>query len=227
MSAAARPALAELRLADPPARWEALGFRVEADAAIVLGGVRLTLGAPGEGIVAWTLTGISARVGDIDGLATGVAAPAGPEPSAHPNGAPAGPAGPEPSAHPNGALALDHVVVLTPDFERTAGALEQAELPLRRIRDAGGFRQGFRRLGPAILELVEAVGAPAGPARFWGLVAIVGDLDGLAARLGDRVGAVKPAVQPGRRIATVRTSAGLGPALAFMSPVPERGSGDA
>ena len=211
MSAAARPALAELRLADPPARWEALGFRVEADAAIVLGGVRLTLGAPGEGIVAWTLTGISARVGDIDGLATGVAAPAGPEPS----------------AHPNGALALDHVVVLTPDFERTAGALEQAGLPLRRIRDAGGFRQGFRRLGPAILELVEAVGAPAGPARFWGLVAIVEDLDGLAARLGDRVGAVKPAVQPGRRIATVRTSAGLGPALAFMSPEPEPGSGDA
>ena len=211
MSAAARPALAELRLADPPARWEALGFRVEADAAIVLGGVRLTLGAPGEGIVAWTLTGISARVGDIDGLATGVAAPAGPEPS----------------AHPNRALALDHVVVLTPDFERTAGALEQAELPLRRIRDAGGFRQGFRRLGPAILELVEAVGAPAGPARFWGLVAIVEDLDGLAARLGDRVGAVKPAVQPGRRIATARTSAGLGPALAFMSPEPEPGSGAA
>jgi hypothetical protein len=224
MSAAARPALAGLRLADPPARWEALGFRVEADAVIVLGGVRLALGAPGEGIVAWTLTGISARVGDIDGLATSLAAPAGPEPSAHPNGAPAGP---EPSDHPNGALALDHVVVLTPDFERTAGALEEAELPLRRIRDAGGFRQGFRRLGPAILELVEAVGAPAGPARFWGLVAIVGDLDGLAARLGDRVGAVKPAVQPGRRIATVRTSAGLGPALAFMSPVPERGSGDA
>ena len=214
MSAAARPALAGLRLADPPARWEALGFRVEADAVIVLGGVRLALGAPGEGIVAWTLTGISARVGDIDGLATSLAAPAAP-------------AGPEPSAHPNGALGLDHVVVLTPDFERTAGALEQAELPLRRIRDAGGFRQGFRRLGPAILELVEAVGAPAGPARFWGLVAIVGDLDGLAARLGDRVGAVKPAVQPGRRIATVRTSAGLGPALAFMSPVPERGSGDA
>ena len=33
-------------------------------------------------------------------------------------------------------------------------------MPLRRIRDAGGFRQGFRRLGPAILELVEALGAP-------------------------------------------------------------------
>ncbi len=215
MSAAARPALAELRLADPPARWEAIGFAVDADGAIGLGGVRLALGAPGAGIVAWTLTGIPAGTGDIDGLATTVAAPLPP---------PAPPA-PDPRAHANGALALDHVVVLTPDFQRTAGALERAQLPLRRVRDAGGFRQGFRRLGPAILELVEAVGAPAGPARFWGLVVIVEDLDGLAARLGDRVGAVKPAVQPGRRIATVRTSAGLGPALAFMSPEPDPGSG--
>ncbi len=211
MSAAGRPALAELRLADPSERWEALGFRVEADAAIALGGVRLVLGAPGVGIVAWALTAIPAAVSDIDGLATSVAAP--PRPT-----------GPKPSAHPNGAVALDHVVVLTPDFDRTATALERAELPLRRIRDAGGFQQGFRRLGPAILELVEAVGAPAGPARFWGLVAIVDDLDALAARLGDRVGAVKPAVQPGRRITTVRTSAGLGPALAFMSPEPQPGS---
>jgi hypothetical protein len=208
MTAAGRPVLAELALADPPARWEALGFRVEADSAIALGGVRLALGAPGEGIVAWTLSGIPAGISAIDGLVTRIGEP-GPAPA---------PAPPAPGAHPNGAVALDHVVVLTPDFERTVAALEQAELPLRRIRDAGGFRQGFRRLGPAILELVEAVGAPPGPACFWGLVAIVEDLDGLAERLGGRVGAVRPAVQPGRRIATVRTNAGLGPALAFMSP---------
>jgi hypothetical protein len=214
MTAAGRPVLVELALADPPALWEALGFRVEADSTIALGGVRLALGAPGEGIVAWTLSGIPAGVSVIDGLATRVAGP-GPAPAHAP---------PAPGAHPNGAVALDHVVVLTPDFERTVAALEHAALPLRRIRDAGGFRQGFRRLGPAILELVEAVGAPAGPARFWGLVAIVEDLDGLAVCLGGRVGAIKPAVQPGRRIATVRTSAGLGPALAFMSPEPPPGS---
>ena len=93
-------------------------------------------------------------------------------------------------------------------------------MPLRRIRhvEAGDFRQGFRRLGPGILELVEARDAPPGPARFWGLVVIVSDLEALAVRLGDRLSAIKPAVQPGRRIATLRREAGLSAAVAFMDP---------
>ncbi len=133
-----------------------------------------------------------------------------------------------PATHANGAIGLDHVVVVTPDFDRTAVALDRAGMPLRRIRQVGGdgvddraaFRQGFRRLGPAILELVEARGAPDGPAAFWGLVVIVSDLDGLAARLGDRLSPPKPAVQPGRRIATLRASAGLSPRVAFMDREP-------
>ena len=83
---------------------------------------------------------------------------------------------------------------------------------------AGGFRQGFRRLGPAILELVQARDAPPGPARFWGLVVVVTDLERLARDLGDRLGPVHAAVQPGRRIATLRPSAGLLQAVAFMDP---------
>jgi hypothetical protein len=120
------------------------------------------------------------------------------------------------TAHPNTATGLDHVVITTPDFDRTAKALESHDMPLRRIRDAGGFRQGFRRLGPAILELVEAKTMPDGPASFWGLVVIVGDLEQLGRRLGDHLGEPKPAVQPGRRIATLRRSAGLGQPVAFM-----------
>jgi hypothetical protein len=125
--------------------------------------------------------------------------------------------------HPNGAIGIDHVVVVTPDFDRTAAALEEAEMPLRRVREVPGvgerrpFRQGFRRLGPTILELVEAAGAQPGPARFWGLVVVVADLDVLAERLGDHLGRVRDAVQPGRRIATLRESAGLGVAVAFMN----------
>ena len=195
-----RPELAELGLADAPERWAALGFAVGGEDHFDLGGVRVRLGERG---LSWTLRGVEAS--DIDGLAT--AAPA-PPPLA----------GSE--AHENGAVALDHVVVRTPDFDRTSAALAAAGLPLRRIRDAGGFRQGFRRLGPAILELVEAPDAPEGPARFWGLVVVVGDLDALALRLGERLGAVRPAVQPGRRIATLRPSAGLGSAVAFMDPEP-------
>ena len=111
------------------------------------------------------------------------------------------------------------MVVVTPDFDRTAAALETAGLGLRRVRDAGGFRQGFRRLGPTILELVENTrGDPRAPASFWGLVVIVSDLEALADRLGDRLGSVKDAVQPGRRIATLRASAGIGTSVAFMDP---------
>ena len=208
MSAALRPdvaelaELAELGVADAPGRWAELGFAV-AGAHLDLGGIRVNLGEPGEGIVSWTLRGV--EVAEIDGLATVAGSGEGG------SSAPAG-------NHPNGAIAVDHVVVVTPDFARTADALAAAGLPLRRVRDAGGLRQGFRRLGPAILELVEAPGAPGGTARFWGRVVIVRDLDALAQRLGEHVGAIREAVQPGRRIATLHPSAGLGPALAFMDP---------
>ncbi len=194
------PWLAELVVADAPERWEALGFTVQ-DGHVDLDGVRVRLGAAGEGIVAWSLRGLPAPAA-IDGLTD-----VGPPPDAPPL-----------VSHPNGALSLDHVVVVTPDFDRTAAALEQAGLALRRVRDTGSFRQGFRRLGPAILELVEAPSAPDGPARFWGLVVIVSDLEALHARLGDLLGSVKPAVQPGRRIATLRSGAGLSMPVAFMDP---------
>ncbi len=190
--------LSELRIADPSRRWAALGFDVS-DECLELGGVTVRLGVPGEGITAWSLEGIN--VAQIDGLPTvPVFATRGPV------------------AHPNGAIGIDHVVIVSPDFERTAGALAQAGLELRRIRDAGGFRQGFRRVGPAILELVEASGAPPGPARFWGLVVIVRDLDALKERLHDLLGTIKPAVQPGRRIVTLKATAGLATKLAFMDP---------
>jgi hypothetical protein len=50
------------------------------------------------------------------------------------------------------------------------------------------------------------------------LVVVVDQLDEAAAHLGpDVIGAPKSAVQPGRRIATVRSGAGLGVPLALMS----------
>jgi hypothetical protein len=197
-----RPRLTALDVGDDGARWEALGFAV-ADGAVELGGVTVRLGAPSGGIQAWTLHGVSPTIA-VDGLPTRIDTTL-PQPN--------------PVSHPNGATGLDHIVVMTPDFERTAAALEAHGMPLRRIRDAGGFRQGFRRLGPAILELVEAQdGPPDGSAGFWGLVVIVADVDELKRNLGDVVGDPKPAVQPGRRIVTLRQSAGLGQPVAFISP---------
>lgn len=159
----------------------------------------------GSGIVGWSLRGL-AGTGAIDGLPTGVSD--APPPAVAP-------------AHANGAIGLDHVVVATPDLERTVAALQRAGLELRRIRDAGPTaRQGFFVAGDAVVEVVgprEPDGD--GPAAFWGLVAVTADLDATCAHLGPGlIGAPRDAVQPGRRIATVRRAAGLGTALAFMSP---------
>jgi hypothetical protein len=190
------PKLAALYVADPPERWEALGCEVT-EGVVHLGGVEVRLGAEGRGITAWAIEGVAQ--GEIDGLTTEAVSPA-----SQPQGV----------AHPNGATGLDHVVITTPVFDRTKHALEQAGMPLSRVDGT----MGFKRIGPAILELVQAPGE--GPARFWGLVVIVRDLDSLAERLGEHLGRVKKAVQPGRRIATLRASAGLSPAVAFIDPEP-------
>ncbi len=130
-------------------------------------------------------------------------------------------------AHPNGVTALDHVVAISPDLDRTVVALERAGLDLRRVREeptpAGAPRQAFFRLGEAILEVVqepaEATERAGGdrPAFFWGLAFIAPDLDATVASLGEHVGEARDAVQPGRRIATLRRSAGLGLPVALMT----------
>jgi hypothetical protein len=133
------------------------------------------------------------------------------------------PAPADPASHANGTVALDHLVVMSPDPDRTIEALGVRGIEPRRQRrtDQYGppFTQTFFRLGRPILELI-GPDAPAGsePARFYGVAFTVEDLDATSALLGDRLGRVKHAVQPGRRIATLRRDAGAGIPLAFMSP---------
>jgi hypothetical protein len=81
----------------------------------------------------------------------------------------------------------------------------------------GDTRQAFFVLETALLELAGPVPDVDG-LRFWGLTVVVADLDALAARLGARLGPVRDAVQPGRRIATLRAGAGSSVPLAFMTP---------
>lgn len=189
--------------------WRDLGLTLTADGLVPLIGAGLrivdaTARDASPGIVGWALSA-SASPGSIDGLATEVV------PSFPPLFA----------DHPLGATGLDHVVVLTPDLERTSAAIADATgSELRRVREVGTMRQGFHRLGPGglIVELVERPEVPAGAASFWGLVLNVADLDGACARLGpERVSAPKDAVQPGRRIATVSPAAGLGFPVALMT----------
>jgi hypothetical protein len=115
------------------------------------------------------------------------------------------------ASHPNGAVAVDHIVAFTDNLDRTSAALERAGAPLRRRADP----MAFHRLGPLVVEVVETGAHPG----LWGFVVVVADLDACA---GPLVGTPRPAVQPGRRIATVRPEAGLPVALAFMTPQPRR-----
>jgi hypothetical protein len=58
-----------------------------------------------------------------------------------------------------------------------------------------------------------------GPAHCWGLVFTVTDLDELVGSWSDDVvSRPRDAVQPGRRIASLRRGAGLATAVAFMTP---------
>lgn len=198
-----------LTVADEPQAWRDAGFTVAGDTCQV-GGVRIRLvgRAAGTGILGWSLRDVPDSCRDLDGVPTSV--------STVPLPAPA----PE---HPIGALVIDHVVLMTPRLAGTTAALEAIGLEVRRLRPfelAGtAMQQVFFRLGEVVLEVVgEPAATGDGPATFWGLAHTVADLDAAAAMLGDACGRVKDAVQPGRRIATVRhRELDLSVATALMS----------
>ncbi len=196
-------------------RWRSIGLTVADDGEIALIGTSLRLVPPADpgapaGIVGWSLSGVARRdageAGEIDGLATTFVDPAPPRFA----------------DHALGAVGLDHVVVLTNDLERTSDAVAAATgCELKRVREAGPMRQGFHRIGPGglIVEIVERPEVDADTAAFWGVVINVEDLDAACAVLGeDRVSAPRDAVQPGRRIATVREDVSLGVPVALMTP---------
>jgi catechol 2,3-dioxygenase-like lactoylglutathione lyase family enzyme len=202
----AGPELRALAVADAPERWSALGFGV-VDARVELGGVSIELGGlDGSGITGWTLSGAPGK-DPIDGLPTTLVEKAAASLTFSTR---------VEVEHPNGALGIDHVVVATPDFDRTAAALDAAGLTLKRVRQAGERRQGFRRLGPAIMEIVEAPEARA--THFWGLTIVVADLAVARAHMNGHLSDDRPAVQPGRRIATLGRGAGLSTRVALMDP---------
>ena len=192
------PALIGLDVAGDADAWREAGFAVDADGVCRLGQLRMQTGVGDRGISGWTL---------------------GEAPTV------------EPSEHPNGTYVLDHLVVFTDDPDRTTHAYADLGLEVRRVREIGNGRtQTFFRAGEVIIELVGTVAESAderaaGRSRgshvdekFFGLSPAVRDLEACATLLGDRLGPIKDATQPGRRIATLRHEAcGLTIPIAFMS----------
>ncbi|MCV7227723.1 VOC family protein [Mycolicibacterium komossense] len=182
-------------VADPAQAWTRAGFTVGTDCVCRIGGVGLRLAGRthGTGIVSWSLGGLPSDHQLLDGIPT--------TSSDRLTGDPAG--------HRNGVVAIDHVVLMSPDLGRTVASLAAIGIAPRRERDAelGGraIRQIFFRLGEVIVEVVgspESTGE--GPSTLWGLTFVVADIDATASFFGDRTTPVKAAVQPGRRITTVR-----------------------
>jgi hypothetical protein len=192
--------------------WEALGFAVEPGPvpSIAVGSLRIVL-EPSRppGILRWELTGIPGgpQEGDLDGLPTSVVASLGPPPA---------------RAHPNGVRKVDHVVVASPDPERTAGALGDLGLSVVTSRLSEGYgrtaRQLFFRMGEVILEVVGPT-EPAGnaPAQFFGIAFETVDFDRARSILGSL--ATLPRTEPdqGRQILTVAEGAGVGVPIAMLS----------
>lgn len=209
------PILTGLEVGDAPDAWRGAGFAVDEHGRCVIGHVAIDLIGTdtGRGIRRWRFDTVTGD--DLDGLHLAAAASA-------PDAAP---------VHPNGVVGIDHLVVLTPNHDRTTAAFEAVGIDLRRVRetDQYGFpaEQRFFRAGEVILEVIGPATAEPGddrPAAFFGLAHTVDSLDATAGLLGEHLGTIKPAVQPGRRIATLRhRDLHLSVATALMSGPAGRG----
>ena len=225
--------LVQLRVADDPATWGSLGFVVDGD-AVTIGATTIVFAgaAAGKGILSWALR---ADDGSVLGAVEGLGSDSDAE-TANGETADVETAGDlRRQDHVNGVVAIDHVVVSTPDLERTVRSFEAVGLECRRRREGAAYgsqkmRQAFFWLGDpdggidqkVILELVgPEVLDPAkadDPARFFGLALTVRDLDSTAAFFGDLMKPPVEAVQSGRRISTISSRGGSSVAIALMSP---------
>jgi hypothetical protein len=203
--------IGELVIGGSRANWALVGINFSHAGVFAIGDIALRIDETlPPGMHSWSLSNIDSAIVSIDGIPTTRNIGTGRIEHSDTRGFVLAP------------LGIDHVVVNTPELERTSDALHQATgAELKRIRDAGnGVRQGFHRLGDVIIEIVSAPSMPASVASLWGFVLNVADLNEVAAYLGpDVLSPPKPAVQKNRLIATFRGAVGLGVPVALMSDI--------
>lgn len=110
---------------------------------------------------------------------------------------------------------LDHVVLLVPDLGDAIATMTDAGLSPRLQIEVKGRPSAFFRVGP-VLEVIES---PVRAAALFGIALVTDEpLEVVVLRWrsqGHEVSDPRPAIQPGRRIFTVR---GVDTGLAVMSP---------
>jgi catechol 2,3-dioxygenase-like lactoylglutathione lyase family enzyme len=125
-------------------------------------------------------------------------------------------------AAPDAPVAIDHVVIATPDADRAIRLWRDGlglRLALDRVFPERGLRLVFFRSGGITLELAAAHPAPAAadaPDRFHGVSYRVSDLRARRARLLDAgvdVSEIRRGMRPGTSVATVRSGTGGVPTL--------------
>ncbi len=203
--------ISELVIGGSRANWTQIGINFSHDGVFAMGEMLLRIDeALPSGLHSWALSNVDSSVDSIDGI---------PTTDFSVNALRTENENHDFALKP---LGVDHVVVNTPDLERTSLALHEATgAELKRIRDAGnGMRQGFHRMGDVIVEIVSTPSMPKGNASLWGFVLNVADVNEAADYLGpDVLSPPKPAVQKNRLIATFRSGAGLGVPVALMSDI--------
>ncbi|MFW2383661.1 MAG: VOC family protein [Acidimicrobiales bacterium] len=194
------PQLAGIVVSDNAEDWEAVGFQVN-NGLVSIGTLTVAVNRPVTEPQWWFEPQVTSSIHGI------------------------GHADPSPRSalavkNTNGANAVDHIVVITPNLATTTAEFEEHGFELRRSRPRQDQEQRFFWAGTTIIEVVgPAVAESAGPAHIWGLALVSDDLDASKELLGDRMSDPKEAVQPGRRIAAIRTAQHkISVTIALMSP---------
>lgn len=135
--------------------------------------------------------------------------------------------------HSNGIDGIDHIVVMARTLDGLRGDIDEAGWTVRRERPTtmAGIEvvQLFVLAGEVLLEMIAPIAGEGPVEGVWGLAVTSTDLGATSSWFAEHCGAescgtVSEAVQPGRRIATLRHRAlGLPLPVAIMSPRPPSG----
>jgi hypothetical protein len=214
--------IAYLSVADDADTWQQLGFTLDGN-AVRVGSVTFTFSgqsAERRGITSWVLADDDQIPPTVDGLPTTTVSSTWQPPEATSEA-------PNSASHPNGIVAVDHLVVSTPDVDRTVATFEDLAWECRRRREGAAYgnqtmRQAFFWLGDVIVEVVGPQHPDPHdadkPASFFGIAFTSSDLDATRAFFGDLMKPPVEAVQAGRHITTISSRGGSSVAIAVMSP---------